>query len=43
VITVSPPEDDSKSFGFPAPGTIVLSGGTDAQDAVPAENVAFSR
>jgi len=43
VITVSPPEDDPKSFGFPAPGTIVLSGGADARDAVPAEKVVFSR
>jgi hypothetical protein len=41
VIKVSPPEGES--FGIPAPGTIVLSGGTDAQDAVPAEKVVFSR
>jgi hypothetical protein len=41
VITVSPPEGES--FGIPAPGTIVLSGGADAQDAVPAEKVVFSR
>jgi hypothetical protein len=41
VIKVSPPEGES--FGIPAPGTIVLSGGADAQDAVPAEKVVFSR
>lgn len=42
VIKVSPPEG-ANSFGIPAPGTIVLSGGTDARDALPAEKVAFSR
>jgi hypothetical protein len=41
VIKVSPPEGES--FGIPAPGTIVLSGGADARDAVPAEKVVFSR
>jgi len=43
VIEVSPPPEDPKSYGIPAPGTIVLSGGADAQDAVPAEKVVFSR
>jgi len=42
VIKVSPPEG-ANSFGIPAPGTIVLSGGADARDAVPAEKVVFSR
>ncbi len=40
VIQVSKPEGGD--FGIPAPGTIVLNGGSDAKDPSPAEAVAFS-
>lgn len=40
VIQVSKPEGGD--FGVPAPGTIVLNGGSDAKDPSPAKAVAFS-